>query len=286
VQHCLDKHLIGIGWRLDDLPSRTPREKVLETIRNKTDDGWGQPAANIVRRIAVDAKKGEFVWTRDTEGRYLLCRITGPWRYDNSKAAAKVDVHQVRPVDWAPRPLNDLEVPGGVIRCFIGTGTSFSRIHDVPARQMTVFLWEKLHGRRLPALNLTSEQVLTSHLDPYDVEDLVYVWLQVQRDYVAFPRARQRDMPAYEWTMINRKTGRRGIVQVKTGDTHVDLAALADAVADDETDTYAFATCGEYDGDQRLVTEVIKPTQLLRFAREKPSMLPLRVRTWFELASG
>ena len=108
-------------------------------------------------------------------GRYWLCRITGAYRYDGSDAARKVDVHQVRDAQWAPRPLNDLEVPGGVIRCFIGTGLSFSRIHDPAARQLTPYLWEKLHDRPLPELVMSPKEVLTSHLDPYDVEDLVYV---------------------------------------------------------------------------------------------------------------
>jgi hypothetical protein len=121
-------------------------------------------------------------------------------------------------------------------------------------------------------------------LDPYDVEDLVYVWLQVARHYVAMPRARQRDTPAYEWTMVHRETRRRGIVQIKTGSDPVDLAALAGARADDETDTYAFATSGHYQGRPELVTEVIEAEELLAFVREHPYLLPARVRTWFELA--
>lgn len=48
-----------------------------------------------------------------------------------------VDVHQVRDIDWAPRPLNDLEAPGGVIRRLVGTGMSFSRIRDDGGRLLT-----------------------------------------------------------------------------------------------------------------------------------------------------
>ncbi len=101
---------------------------------------------------------------------------------------------------------------------------------------MTPYLWEKHHDRPLPKLAITPVEVLTSHLDPYDVEDLIYVWLQVARGYVALPRARQRDTPAYEWTMIHGDTRRHGIVQIKTASDHVDLQALVDAKADDQTD--------------------------------------------------
>lgn len=210
VKHCVDRSLIGIGWRLEELPTGSALYGVLKTIESMPEVGWGPKAAHIVRRCGVDAKIGDFVWTRDTFGCYLLCRITGPYHYDDSDEAKAVDVHQTRPVEWAPRPLNGLEVPGGVIRCFVGTGTSFSRIHDIGARILTGYLWEKLCGRSLPELALGPHDVLASHLDPYDVEDLVYVWLQVERDYIALPRARQRDTPAYEWTMINRASRRRG----------------------------------------------------------------------------
>jgi hypothetical protein len=73
---------------------------------------------------------------------------------------------------------------------------------------------------------LTAHEVLTSCLDPLDVEDLVYVWLQVARGYIALPRTRQPATPAYEWTMIHRQSRRRAIVQVKTGTEPVDLPAL------------------------------------------------------------
>lgn len=283
VAHCLAGGLIGIGWRLDELAPGTPLDVVVATIEAKSDDGWGCRAAQTVHRFGVEAKIGDFVWTRDTSGRYLLARISGPYRYDISEAAKAVDVHQVRAVEWAPS-LNDLDVPGAVIRCFVGTGSSFSRIHDEGARLLTGWLWEKLHGRPLPRLSITPGQVLASHLDPYDVEDLVYVWLQVARGYVVLPRARQRDTPAYEWTMIDRATRRRAIAQVKTGSVPVVLADLARAAGDDPIDTFAFATCGGYVGDPGLVTEIIDAGDLLAFVGECPDLLPSRVRTWFELA--
>lgn len=283
VDHCVLGGLIGIGWRMDELGPDTTLDAACKRIEDTP--GWGRPAAQTVRRFGAEAQIGDFVWTRDTHGRYWLCKISGAYRYDGSEAARRVDVHQVRDAEWAPRPLNDLEVPGGVIRRFVGTGSSFSRINDPLAQQLTPYLWEKLHGRPLPELAITPSEVLTSHLDPYDVEDLIYVWLQVAGGYVALPRARQRDTPAYEWTMIHRETRRPSIVQIKTGSDHVDLRALSDARADNRTVTFAFATCGHYSGERSLVDEVIEKDELLSFVGEHPDLLPPRVRTWFELAS-
>lgn len=285
VQHCLDCNLIGIGWRIDDLPADASLAFTVDWIENESADGWGRRAAQTVRRFGEAAKAGDFVWTRDTHGRYLLCRIAGGWRYDGSQAARNVDVHQVRDAHWAPRPLNDLEVPGGVIRCFVGIGSSFSRIHDEPARRLTAYLWEKLNGRPLPSIGLTRSEILAHHLDPYDVEDLIYVWLQAERNYLALPRARQRDTPAYEWTMVHRDGTHRAIVQVKTGETPVDLPALASAAADARTKTYAFATSGKYLGSPGLVTELIESEALIAFASRTPKLLPPRVAGWFEMAN-
>ena len=81
------------------------------------------------------------------------------------------------------------------------------------------------------------------------------------------PRARRRDTPAYEWSMIHRDTRRRGIVQIKTGSTPVDLNELAAAVTDDSTDTFEKrivhleASRREIDGDLQIL--VIRSIVLL-----------------------
>lgn len=283
VQHCLDSKLIGVGWRLDGLPDEPSLDLVCARVERHPGPGWGRRAAQTVHRFGQEAQPGDFVWTRDTSGRYLLCRITGEYRYDRSAQARAVDVHQVRDVDWAPKELNDLQVPGAVIRSFIGTGYSFSRIHDPGARQFTGYLWELLNGRpaRVPAF--TREEVLKCHLDPYDLEDLIYVWMQAELNYIALPRARQRDTPAYEWSMLHRDSRHRGIVQIKTGKTPVDLEALRAAVTDETTDVFAYSTSDRYDGDWAQVHR-IQDGELLQFEISNRHLLPDRVRHWFELA--
>jgi hypothetical protein len=85
--------------------------------------------------------------------------------------------------------------------------------------------------------------------------------------------------------MVNRTTHRKGIVQVKTGQTPVNINELVGA-ADTDTDTYAFSTAGLYRGDPALLTEVISSEDVLQMARDEPYLLPARIRSWFDLASG
>ena len=141
------------------MPTGSSLEAVCQAIEQNPARGWGRRAALTVRRFGAEAKTGDFVWTRDTDAHYRLCRITGGYRFDASPAAAKVDSYQVRRVEWARAAFGDLDVPGAVVRGFVGSADSFSRIHDHSARMLTPYLWEKLHGREPPRLHVTGSDL-------------------------------------------------------------------------------------------------------------------------------
>lgn len=283
VDYCLKGGRVGIGWGIESLPSGAPLAEVLDAIRAKDEPGWGRQAASTVRLFGEDAERGDFVWTRDLAGRFWVAQITGAYRYENSAKARAFDTHQVRKVEWAPRPLGDLEVPGAVIRAFSGTSTSFSRINNDGARVYTAWIWDKLHGRRPASLGFSREEVL-SQLEPYDLEDLIYTWMQVTRGYLALPNARRTDTPAYEWTMLHRETGIPAIIQVKSGAQGVDLEALERAAPDWQTTLFAYSSAGLYTGSPEREVVRIETDELLAFVEENPVLLPPRVRTWFDLA--
>jgi hypothetical protein len=283
VDHNFDDGIVGIGWGIEGLPDGASLDDVLAAIDAEPD--WTKAAVHTVRRFGKDAEIGDYIWTRDLHGRFRLGRIAGPYRYENSELAKRTDTHQVRDCDWANQPLSDLEVPGAVIRGFVGTSTSFSRMLDEGARIYTAWLWEKLHGRDPAPLSFTHLEVLRQ-LEPYDLEDLVYTWMQVAEDYLALPKARRTDTPAYEWTMLNRKTFAPAIVQVKSGDQAVDLEALAAAAPDAETVLFACSASGRFTGHPPREVRCVFPDELVAFVRGHERLLPPRVSTWFELATG
>jgi hypothetical protein len=141
-------------------------------------------------------------------------------------------------------------------------------------------------SRRDPApLSFTHLEVLRQ-LEPYDLEDLVYTWMQVVEGYLALPKARRTDTPAYEWTMLNRHTFVSAIVQVKSGNETVDLEALAAAAADTGTVLFVCSASGRFTGHPPREVRCISPTDLVDFVHEHERLLPPRVRTWFELAKA
>lgn len=158
--YCVDGGRVGIGWGIKKLPTGTSLAEVLAAIRATELPGWGRRAASTVRLFGEEAAVGDFVWTRDLEGRFRLGQITGGYRYENSAKAKAVDTHQVRKTAWADQPLSELEVPAAIIRAFSGTSTSFSRMRDLGARLYTGWLWERLHGREPPSLDFSLADVL------------------------------------------------------------------------------------------------------------------------------
>jgi hypothetical protein len=77
------------------VPDGAPLEEVLAEIKGI--EGW-KPGGATVRRLAEDAKCGDFVWNRDSSGAYWLGRITGPWRFDGSADASKWDLNNLHAI--------------------------------------------------------------------------------------------------------------------------------------------------------------------------------------------
>lgn len=144
VAYCLERNVIGVGWGVD-LLSDAPLDDVLRAVRAKYPDDTVAPS--IIQSFAEKALVGEFVWTWDTEGHYLLARFTGPWRYDSSDDASEVDIHQAREVEWLPRRLSAHETPDAVVASFVGEGQSFRRVdperkYEQDAQKATQAIWD------------------------------------------------------------------------------------------------------------------------------------------------
>ncbi|MGV0852391.1 GAF domain-containing protein [Mycolicibacterium phlei] len=110
--------------------------------------GVDGPAAleRLARRVERFAAvpDGSFVWTRDTDGRYRLGRVDGPYRYDDDPAAVDVDLVHVRPCVWVADAVSEADVPAAVVATFGRGGRSFQRTHDPDVGAQTARLWAAL----------------------------------------------------------------------------------------------------------------------------------------------
>lgn len=277
VEYCLRLGIVGIGWGLIDDPPTT-----LEETLRRIEQVWDRRSARTVERFAA-AAEGGLIWSRHTDGTYLLGKITGPWRANYTPEAEALDTHQIRDAEWQ-RPLLDVEVPGSVVRRFAGQGQTFSEIRSESGRIFSHRLWAELADEPIELPQPTEAGVLCDYLDPFDVEDLVYAYLQVAHDYIVLPASRRTDTPTYEYALVHRQSGVLAVVQVKTGRTPVDVALLARTAGHDRA-AYAYSTSGSYAGDDGGRVQRITDDELLDFVRTSPQLLPPRVKRWFGYAA-
>lgn len=259
-QVCLDRGIAAVGWPLDPPPTSW------SDYSSRARPRYGDRDVNTVERL-VRAKTGTAVWFRDRHGSYHLGELHGRWRYDKGQRAGRLDIANTRPCSWHEiGPAS--EVPGVVVRAFTGPGPAVRTIDNETVARYSRAL---LDGTN-PADGRTLEEVLEVWLDDVDVEDLVALWLQHVEGVIVVPPDRKRGHPAYDLEFVS-PSGRRGLVQVKSGRATYDFATLA---APDGWERWAYAASGSVVGEGRQIT-----TEELRdFMRSARDWLPKKLTRW------
>lgn len=274
-EYCRRAGLVGVGWGLSKLRNGSRLETVMAAYR--ATEGWAA-GANTARRLAKDVQEGDLMWTRDSLGRFWLCQITGPWRYDKSAASVTYDLYNVRPASWLENSYRDFDVPGAVVRSFTGPGQTLRRVGPHPASdRITGMLWRAATLGPQEVELLTPEEAIREIFDPTDIEDLVLLSLQAQ-GWILLPSTRMHDTPIYEAALRAKGTGEIAIVSVKSGPSNpVPLDELRAAA--NGAKTYAFSTHDRYTGSSKGITKITM-TELVSFIKESPELLPPRVARW------
>ncbi|MDE3075035.1 MAG: hypothetical protein KGJ86_06360 [Chloroflexota bacterium] len=278
--YCRDAGLVGVGWGLAKLPDGAPLETVLAAWHNE----GSKVAVDTIARLAKQVEEGDLMWTRDRLGRYWLCQVTGPWRYDASDESRRLDLYNVRPCKWLARSFRDYDVPGAVVTGFTGVGQTLRRLGDHPtAIRVSELLWARESGAGVTMLPATPDQAMRDLLDPTDVEDVVLLYMQ-QQGWLLIPSSRMHDTPMYEAALRHKDSGELAVVSVKSGRSNpVPIPELAEAAGDARA--YAYSTDGIHSASPSEYGVVeIEHQQLLRFMAMHPELLPPRVARWLQPA--
>lgn len=283
--YCRRAGVVGIGWGRWTLtvPDRAPLKDVLAEIGGI--EGW-KAGGHTVRRLAVDAERGDLVWNRDSSGAYWLGRITGPWSFDGSAEASKWDLNNVRDCEWLAQSYRDWEVPGAVVRSFTGPGSSFSRVapDERGGWRVTELIWQQTKDPKAESPALDPEEVITDLLDPTDAEDLALLYLQ-SLGWLLLPSSRMNDTPLYEAALKHIDDGRLAVVSVKSGGKNkVPVSAVVDAVEEQGAEVFVFSTHESFDGDpEQLGATKISKAEIAEFMTARPELLPPRITHWIDL---
>lgn len=273
--YCLDHNLAGVGWRVADSGGNPPRdfEHYLELGREEYGDrSWTTATQIMGKRMAA----GDLCWTRNA-GLYYLGKIEGAWRYLSGEEADAQDIHCVRTCWW--QKIGTVEaVPGAVERAF-GPPRAVQQVDDPTAEAYSRYVYAGLTGDPANDHPTISKHDLFALMSPSDHEDLAALYLQVEHNLSVVPSTVRRATSTYEWVMINRLTGERAVVQVKSGNSRTDIPEFA------HSGLRAFLVEADVnEADEKLPEAVTRITrnQLLDFGRRHPKLLTTRIKNYVE----
>jgi len=258
-----------MGWAV-----HFPDQRLLtwEEYEALATDVHGGGDLSRVRFLRSNVRKDDLIWTRDTRGRYFLARVTSPWEYFETQDSLDADiVNVVRCRILEVTAVDD--IPGKVVACFRPSRT-IQRIADSVAVTYTRFLWNKLSGQDDYPLPLLVGLSLFSLLDAETVEDVIFIYLQLQ-GWLVVPHSRKVDTMGFEFVLINRETKERATVQVKTGNTPLDRSDWKNLGT-----VFLFQASGIYNGEEIPKVVCLLPESILRFVMDNLPLMPAVVQRW------
>lgn len=227
--------------------------------------------------ILYGVEKDDLIWFRDWLGFYYLARVTGEWSYEDSADAIAADLVNLRSVIFHKI---GTQVPGGVKNQFI-RGQTLRQIRNATLQRFSVYvaskIWQEPYSTVLASLPRSAD--IFYLLDPFDIEDLVGLYLQDQMDYMLLPSSRGHlsNTPFYEFELLARKTLSTAYIQVKSGDSNpLDLTAYAS-----ENKVFVFSAA-DYVGQLPPNVEIIRREDLLAFAHKFDGNLPFNLQIWMD----
>lgn len=260
-QYCTDNQILGVGWRINEGNNTNSWEEY---------EGQAQHIhknLNQCRYIYNNVRPGDLVWTRDLDANYYLAQVLSGWEYFETEFSinANIDIANIFRYKKIFR-LELEEVPGSVVNAFI-KGHTIQRILNPKASAYSKYIWNKKTGCDIYNVEYTWD--IFTLLDPEQVEDLVFLYLQTLGWYVV-PSSRMVNTMRFEYMVLRPDNRDRGFVQVKTGDTQL----FPIMYANDPGTIFLFQSNEFYVGEIPLNVTCIKRVDLLEFVKQSLTWLP------------
>ena len=234
----------------------------------------GFKAVNAMRKMKVN----DLIWTR-WDGVYYLCRITSEWTKRKPKQEHRdLDISNYVNVKWLRIGTED-NVPGKVISCFRPT-SSAQAIRGM--ENISKYLWNEYSKEQFYKVNKSFE--LWSLLSSEAVEEIVLLWLQMEKGFYVCTSTVKNSTPLYECTLVN-KSGIRAFPQIKKEDT-LDANNYMQAINDNENNqVYLFTTSEKYIKNGCSNIHYVKKQDIENFIKKNHTLLPTITQKWIELST-
>ncbi|NOI29562.1 hypothetical protein [Vibrio coralliilyticus] len=269
--YCLKEQVLGLGWRVNSLSSLCPWENYLAEATLE----YGDKELSRVKYFKKNVKPNDLIWTRNTTGQYYLARVLSNWEYRDSPGAKNADIVNVVRCQIKPVPNVD-DVPGKVVACFRPTRT-IQAIRNNSIATYSKFLWNGLVSEEFYDIDLDEASHIFSYLSAEETEDVIFIYLQYM-GWILVPSSRRTDTMSYEYYAINKDSGQRAIVQVKTGGEQLDPSDWGDW----KEKVFLFQSNGLYTQKGTETIECLEPSKIEEFLYDNMNILPKRIARWLE----
>lgn len=267
--YCLEEQVLGVGWQ-------TYSDKVISTWDEyEAEANQQHDDLSRVRYLKDNVEEDDLIWTRCPGGHYYLAKVASEWEYFTNDRAKDADIVNVVRCEILKVPAIDA-VPGKVVACFRATKT-IQRINGSHVQQYSQHLWNTLSrtSHYLPAESVNGS--VFPFLGSDETEDIIFIYLQTQ-GWLVVPNSRKADTMSFEFYLIHRETRERAVVQIKTGDSFLNV----DEWKGRTERVFLFQSNGLCLGDSDPAVVCISPAEIEAFMVENRDLLPASTVYWMD----
>ena len=270
---CLDKNILGIGWRISKSGVTSWNDYISEASDKYKK--YGRKFSAAINAIKHRMKIGDLCWTRDHDGIYYIGRINGDWSYVDDFDHLAADVVNIRSCSWHKVGTVDV-VPGKIVNSYI-SGSTVQQVCGGDIKNYSQYLINKLSGNKLYLTEKSTNNIINL-ISSEDCEDLVALYMQKECGYICIPSSCKSDTAVYEYVMKHHISGEKAVAQVKHGD--IDLNR--DNYSSIGCKVFLFTTRGKYIGNENKNIICLNPDDMIDFAKKNYPILPDRIQHWLD----
>lgn len=275
---CKKNNIIGVGWCFRDESGNlyTPKniDDAIRIGREYYDSRGCITALNALKEI----EPNDLIWTRN-EGIYYICRVKSKWKYANDEEHIREDVCNFVDVEFVKVGTVE-KVPGRITNCFRAR-SSIQRIHDEKKimTNITRDLYNRITRKNFYETKAYCKEDIFDFLQPEDVEEVVSLYLQIQKNYLVYTSTNKLDTQKYEFVGVARDGSHYCYPQVKTGGETLDGDQYKN-LTEHGNIVYLFATSEKYYNVNEDAIIAIYREELLEFMYKNRKVMPLRIQQW------
>ena len=275
---CKKNNILGIGWRLDEKNlEKFKKESNFENYKKLVLEQYNKD--NGLKKVIncySEIEEDDLIWARDRDNIFYICRVTNKWQYSYEHANDVNDIFSYFPVEYVKVGTIE-EVPGKVVNSFRPNAT-LQRIHGKSIFEMT----KKIYNRKLGNKSYRVEEIedFLNFLLAEDVEEIISLYLQLEKNYLIYTSTNKIDTAKYEFVMTSKDGKEKCYTQVKTGN---EILVPEDYVnlTENNNKVYLF-TLGGYKGKDIDNVVCLTKDEILDFILKNKEILPSRIKYWID----